>query len=484
MNNLPIIDELNNFKKKNYIKFFMPGHSQLIEKRDFSDVQKEVFSILKKFEKNIFSFDITEVCDFDNLANPSGIIKKSEDILSKQIGAKRAYFLVNGSTVGVLSMISLIANSGDKIIIQKNSHKSVYNACKINNLKPVYINLKKNNKYDIYESIDENILINLIEDNKDAKAIVITSPDYYGNDENIKKIADIAHKNNMYLLVDSAHCANYIYSDKHSSFPLNLGADIVVTSFHKTLPTLNQTAILSVSDNISDEKCDKLQEKINIFQTTSPSYILLANIELTNYIMSKYGDILYQDLKKNIVWFKEKIGELSKLNILENDDFSRLVISFEDMNIQNIYSYIKEECNILPEMVNEKSIVLICNIFHTKSDFEKLYMGLESAYGIYCKKLNTTSDLKNIEAYKENDDIKKTYKKSENDKMQDEKSEKRLKKEQILLYLKENENKKSDKNIYSYPPGTPIITQDEIITDNHIRYIKSIIQNDDIDLIF
>lgn len=456
MKNLSIIEELKSFKSKNYLSFFMPGHSQLKYKSDFTDVQKEVFAILKDFEKDIFSFDVTEVCDFDNLANPSGIIQKSQEIVSKSFLAKKSHFLVNGSTIGVLAMICAVTEYKEKIIIQKNSHKSVYNACKLNNLEIVCINSKKDEKYDIYEKINLYEFEKLAEKNKDAKAVVITSPDYYGQDQDIKSLAQIAQRYGMYLLIDCAHGAHYNYSSDFGEFALNNGADMAVTSFHKTLPSLNQTSVLFLNKRVDDETCNKVQEYINIFQTTSPSYIFLSNIELANNIMTKYGKKLYDDLKRFIDEFKSKIYGLNYVKLLENDDFSRIVLSFEDERVNYIQPYLKEEYKILPEMVNEKSIVLICNIFHTKSDFEKLFKALEEIEHLFFKRK-----------------VKKNHSFSE----------KRLKKEKILDYLRQSLGEKSEKTIYSYPPGTPVIIKDEIITNKHIDYLKNIIKNDDIDLI-
>lgn len=241
---------------------------------------------------------------------------------------------------------------------------------------------------------------------------MITSPDYYGQNQNIEKLAQITHKYNMLLLVDSAHSPHYIYSEYFTKNAIYNGADIMVVSFHKTLPTLNQTALMFANNSLNDYVCDKLQEKLNIFQTTSPSYILLANMELTNNILKKYGKELYKNLKNNIENFKIHIRTLNKIlekfyknfyvKILNNDDFSRIVISTP--NIKNTYKILKEEYKILPEMVNEKSIVFICNIFHTKHDFDLLY---EAFKHISKKYLN----IKGISLYTDRKDVflKKMY---------------------------------------------------------------------------
>ena len=461
MKKTPILNELLSFKKENYSKFFMPSHLQLIFKNDFSPMQKKVFKIIKNFEKNTFSFDVTEVNNFDNLSNPNGIIKESQDIVAKSFNCNNAYFLVNGSTSGILSMICAVTKFNDKIIIQRNSHKSVYNACEINNLSIVYIENEKNLNFDIDRKLNIIEFENLLKKNSDAKAVVITSPDYYGQYLDVQKLAEIAHRYSMYILVDCAHGANYNYSRKFPRFPIEY-ADMTVTSFHKTLPCINQTAVLFTSRNLSNEIKFKLREKINIFQTTSPSYILLSNIELSNYLLNKYGAILYEDLYENIKKFKKKIFKLSeknnKIKIFSNDDFSRLVISFRNMNINYIYDYLKNN-KILPEMINKKSIVFICNIFHTKKDFDNLYFILRSI--IKNKELNNDVNKYN------NKNLYKTHKNLV-----------------VLKYVEENIGKNSDYNIYLYPPGTPFIIKNELITEEIVDKLKRIDIDKNIEIIF
>ena len=265
----------------------------------------------------------------------------------------------------------------------------------------------------------------------------------------------------MYLLVDCAHCANYNYSKKFPHFPINY-ADIVVTSFHKTLPCINQTAVLFTNKNLSDCVHEKLREQINIFQTTSPSYILLSNIEVTNYLLKKYGEILYSELFENIKRFKKKIFKLSRnynsFKILANVDFSRLVISFRGMSIDSVYNYLKDK-KILAEMTNKKSIVFICNIFHTKRDFDNLFFALKSL-------IKTKIIRNNIDLYINNN------------------SKSNTKNSSVIQYVEQNLGNKSDYNIYLYPPGTPFLIKGDILTDKILKHLKKIDIEGNVEIIF
>jgi len=461
MEKTPILNELLSFEDEKYTKFFMPSHLQLTYKDDFSATQNKVFEFMKSFEHKIFSFDVTEINNFDNLSNPSGIIKQSQEIIAKSFNSKDAFFLVNGSTVGILSMICAVTEFNDKIIIQKNSHKSVHNACRINGLNVVYIENEKNKYFDVDRKFKISQFENLLKEHQDAKAVVITSSNYYGQDLDVKKLAEIAHKHSMYLLVDCAHCANYNYSKKFPHFPINY-ADIVVTSFHKTLPCINQTAVLFTNKNLSDCVHEKLREQINIFQTTSPSYILLSNIEVTNYLLKKYGEILYSELFENIKRFKKKIFKLSRnynsFKILANVDFSRLVISFRGMSIDSVYNYLKDK-KILAEMTNKKSIVFICNIFHTKRDFDNLFFALKSL-------IKTKIIRNNIDLYINNN------------------SKSNTKNSSVIQYVEQNLGNKSDYNIYLYPPGTPFLIKGDILTDKILKHLKKIDIEGNVEIIF
>ena len=461
MKKTPILNELLSFENEKYTKFFMPSHLQLTYKDDFSVTQKKVFKFMKNFEDKIFSFDVTEVNNFDNLSNPSGIIKQSQEIMAKSFNSKDAFFLVNGSTVGILSMICAVTEFNDKIIIQKNSHKSVHNACKINKLNVVYIDHEKNSYFDVDRTHKISQFEKLLKKNSDAKAVVITSPNYYGQDLDVKILAEIAHKHSMYLLVDCAHCANYNYSKKFPHFPISY-ADIVVTSFHKTLPCINQTAVLFTNKHLHDSLKKKLREQINIFKTTSPSYILLSNIEVTNYLLKRYGEILYSELFENIKRFKRKIFKLSKNNhiikIFPNDDFSRLVISFRGMSIKTAYNYLKDK-KILAEMANKKSMVFICNIFHTKRDFDNLFFALKSL-------IKTKIIRNNIDSYINNN------------------SKSNTKNNNVIQYVEQNFGNKSNYNIYLYPPGTPFLIKGDIITDKILKHLKKIDIEGNVEIIF
>lgn len=440
--NLPIISNLRSYNLQNYVKFHMPGHQDLKITKHHTKIQKKVINILRDYQNKLFSYDLTEVENLDNLQDPSSCIKESQDIISTDYSVKKTFFLTQGSTLGVMSMIILTCGKKGKIILPEKSHKSAYQAMNLFDIKPAFIYQEKSEIFSSNEKIDIKSLEKTVQKNKDAKAIFVTSPDYYGIVQDIEKIAKIAHENNMYLIVDYAHGAHFHYLNEKIMSPIELGADIQVTSFHKTLPALTSTAILQVSNNMDDDFISRLKDTVNTLQTSSPSYILLSSIELTHFIMKTYGKNLYKSLVGKIIAFKNHMKNHPGINILETDDITRIVINIENIDGEELSNLLRKKYKILAEMNNDKSIVLITNPFNTKMDFNRLEKAIID-----------------INARKEK--LKKFIKNDQN-----------LQNNKIFDYLKKNIGKKSEKTFYIYPPGTPLIKKDDIITEDIINLVK------------
>ncbi|TRW28008.1 aminotransferase class I/II-fold pyridoxal phosphate-dependent enzyme [Criibacterium bergeronii] len=441
--NLPIYDRLNELTNKKYIYFCMPGHNHLQSKNGYTKEQKIVYNRLKKFEKSFFSLDTTEIEYTDNLADPREVILESEKNIAKIYGAKRAFYLVNGSSVGVLASISTFTSFGEKIIIQDISHKSVHNACEIKQLQKVIINTKYNSTYNYPEKIDLKELEQILISNQEAKAVVITSPSYYGIVQDIKAVAKLVHRYDMKLIVDMAHGAHFVYYDGFPKFAVEQGADVAVCSFHKTLPSINQTALLLANDSLSNEELANLQKSINIYQTTSPSYPMLVNMELVADLLVRYCSKIYKEQEKLVKYFKKSMDfniYSTKLTILPNDDFTRIVVNFQDFDINFAYEILSKKFKIIPEMISEKNMVFILNIFHTKGDIKRLANALK-----YICRLEISNEKPDLGAENE-----------------------------LYSYIKENIGKKSEKNLFIYPPGSIFIQKGEIIEDKHLTQIKYI----------
>ena len=227
-----LYDKLKEYSKSDFYPFHMPGHKRNV------NLIKEQYGI---------DIDITEIDGFDMLYEADDVLKDAMERAKKFWGTEKTYFLVNGSTVGILTAMHSCLTQGDRIIIGRNCHKAVYNASELLKLNNTYLYPKYIPKYGINGGYSAKELENLFEKNSNIKAVVITSPTYDGIVSDIKTLADITHKNGAVLIVDEAHGAHFGISDKFPKPAYDMGADLVIESMHKTLPTFTQTALLHLS---------------------------------------------------------------------------------------------------------------------------------------------------------------------------------------------------------------------------------------------
>ncbi len=252
--------------------------------------------------------DLTEFLDTDNLLNPQGAIKKSQEEVSEIFSSKYSFYIPNGSSGAINIAISTLAKRKDNILVQRNTHKSVMNSIIINDLNPIYINTKYDEKNALFLGIELENLKNILEENSIQLAIFV-SPNYYGGILKLKEIVRLCHSHNVYVIIDEAH-GSHLYFSHMKEFCANFsGADIVINSTHKTIPSLTQTALLHVNNDRVD--VDKLKKVINIYTTTSPSYLFLISQEEGIDYMVKEGYKKLEILRKELDKISKDTGIMS-----------------------------------------------------------------------------------------------------------------------------------------------------------------------------
>jgi len=273
---MKLIDRLKEYGKSDFYAFHMPGHKR----------QEELGITLFP---NPFSVDITEIDGFDNLHHPEGILKESMERAAAVYGADRTYYLVNGSTCGILAAISSAVSDGKKLLMARNSHKSAYHAAMLNRMETEYIYPEIIEESGIQGGIEPGELRRILEADKENRigAVFLTSPTYEGIVSDIKSLAEIVHERGIPLIVDEAHGAHFAFYEGEGEnrqtgrlFPrsaLHCGADLVIQSIHKTLPSLTQTAVLHLKEGIADR--ERLEFYLRIYQSSSPSYVMMASID-------------------------------------------------------------------------------------------------------------------------------------------------------------------------------------------------------------
>lgn len=385
-----LYDELVRYSREDYYPFHMPGHKRNID----------MLSMV-----NPYAIDITEIDGFDNLHNAQGIIKQLSGRISKLYGAEYSYPLVGGSTAGILSGISAAVGRGAGVIAARNCHRSVYNALAIRELKPYFIYPGKICGTDI----DSGILPEQIEEgfrlNPEIKLVILTSPTYEGITSDIRSIAGIVHRNGALLMVDEAHGAHLGF---HKGFPesaVRCGADLVVQSLHKTLPALTQTGVLHLNRK---ELNTRLENYLSIYQSSSPSYLLMSGIDICIRLLEEHTGELFDRYYRMLMDFYDAAGGLKHLKLLGGDkagipgvfrkDPSKLVILSDKAGItgSQVYDELLNSFRIVMEMKSFDYVLGITSICDTGEGFLRLLDALkvmdEKACG--CKTLHSTPQVK------------------------------------------------------------------------------------------
>ena len=419
--------ELVNYSKSDYYPFHMPGH-----KRNISDFLNDAYAI-----------DITEIDGFDNLHDAKGLIKEAEERAAKLYKSEETKFLVNGSTCGILSAISAVTKKGDKIIAARNCHKSVYNAIEINELKPIFIYPEIIGDERISSGITVSQIEKALFENRDAKAVIITSPTYDGIISDIASISKLVHEFDIPLIVDEAHGALFYIEGR--SAVINK-ADIVINSLHKTLPALTSTALIHINGNLVNR--DEVKKYLSIYQTSSPSYVLMASIDYTVDVMERDGNKLYMQNCIRVMKLKEALKKLRNLKLITKDE----------LLLNGVFDF--DENKVIISTVNSKitgkelSDILL-NKYHLRSEMSAVTYTL-----LMLTVMDSDEGIERlINALYEIDDSVAGNKESKQNICVDNSLEKLI-------------GKKSDKTVYVYPPGIPIIVCGETVTEDIVKEIN------------
>lgn len=444
--------KLEEYYNEDYLPMHMPGHKRNIKLLG---------------EKLPYKIDITEIDGFDDLHHANGIIKNIEDKAKRIYGSKRSFILVNGSTCGILAGIRSVANFGDKVLVARNCHKSVYNAIEINGLNPVYL-LPKIGEDGIDRNIDSKQVEEALKENSDIKLVILTSPTYEGVISDVFSIVLIAHKYNVPVLIDEAHGAHLRFMenicDKEA---LNSGADIVIQSLHKTLPALTGTALLHIQGDLVKE--ENVSRELAIFETSSPSYILMSSIEECLDIIESKGKELFEEYQNNLKYFYNETKNLKNIKILGNEienkdyyDFGKIVIKTNKTNItgKELSDILRKEYKIELEMSSINYALAMTSICDSKENFTRLLDALKDIDN-KLEKENKNKEELNIKLQLPKKELS-TLEAIKNDNSE---------------YKNYNELKGriSKEYIWVYPPGIPLITPGEVINKELIEKIEDFI---------
>lgn len=357
-----LFDKLAEYKESDYYPYHMPGHKRLG---------------CGSLPDSIAGLDITEIDGFDNLHDPESLFCELQCKASKIFGAEESFYLVNGSTCGILAAISTVVPKDGHILMARGSHKSAYHAAYLRNLKISYIYSPVIDELDICDAILPSQVEKFLSENNNISAVFIVSPTYEGRISDVESIAKVVHKYGIPLIVDEAHGSHLGMAEGFANNSCRLGADIVIHSLHKTLPALTQSAMIHVNGNMVDR--DKLKRYLRIYQSSSPSYILMSGIDnAINLIAEKKLDFVY--FRKRYLQMMKELSECRVLKFLQadkNQDIGKLVISAKSVGVsgREIFDLLLNRYHLQPEMASAGH----CLAMFTVCDGEEAYRRMTDA---------------------------------------------------------------------------------------------------------
>lgn len=384
-----LYESLKAYGEGDFYPFHMPGHKRNAQSGPLSEWYK---------------CDITEIDGFDNLHQPEGILLDAQKRAAKLFGSEETYFLVNGSTAGILSAISAVANRGRKLVMARNCHKAVYHAAFLNRLETEYVYPSVIDEYGLADGITTKQIKKCLRElaEKESVAaeqlknivagIVLTSPTYDGILSDVEGIVNLAHEYEIPVIVDQAHGAHFGF---HDAFPVSSvaqGADFVIQSVHKTMPAPTQTAILHCNGVLADRGL--LKKYLQIYQTSSPSYLLMTGIDTCMEILQQEGKERLQQLITYREQFCKKTEDLRYIKIypsmLEKKrqadavwepgmaEPGRLVISLRKSSLtgRGLYDRLREKYHLQMEMCGADYVVAILSMMDEWEGFERLAKAL------------------------------------------------------------------------------------------------------------
>ncbi|MFA9398094.1 MAG: aminotransferase class I/II-fold pyridoxal phosphate-dependent enzyme [Clostridiaceae bacterium] len=458
-NETPLFDALKTYVENETIPFHVPGH----KKGEGMD------SNFKNFiGDNAFKIDVTVFKSVDSLHHPTGAIKKAQELAADAYGSDAAFFSMHGTSGAIQAMIMSVVSSGDKIIIPRNVHKSVTAGVILSGATPVYMQPEFDKKLGIAQGITPETVKKTLEENKDAKTVLIINPTYYGVATDLKKIADIVHSYDIPLIVDEAHGPHLGFNEALPMSSMEAGADICSQSTHKIIGALTQCSLLHVNSQRVD--VHRVQQILNLLQTTSPSYILMASLDCARRQIATEGEEL---LNKALSLTKYARVEINKIpgfycfgdEILKNPgvyslDPTKITITCRDLGITGyeLDMILSNKYYIQMELSDLYNVLAVGSFGDTLENYDALINALKEISAEYYGKGEAKSDFLDIPPIPEQVQIPREAFNS-------------LK---TSVLIKNSIGMISGEFLLAYPPGIPILCPGEKITKEIISYVNQL----------
>ena len=441
---------------------------------------------------NPYTIDITEIDGFDNLHHAEGLIREAEERAAKLYGADQSYYLVNGSTCGLLAAICAAARRGDKVLAARNCHKAVYHAISMQGLSAEFL-YPAITRGDLQGQITAAQVEEALTKHPDIAVVILTSPTYEGIVSDVAAIAACCHAHGAVLIVDEAHGAHFGFGAGFPENAVRLGADAVIMSLHKTLPSFTQTALLHCNGTRIDP--GRVARYLGVYETSSPSYLFMAGMDACIDLIREQGAELFAEYRRRLDAFYRDTADLAQLHVMRREDLckeeaydwddSKLIIYAGAMGGEALHQELLGHYHLQMEMVSADYVLGMTSLMDTDEGMRRLVTALheiDEKNGRLVTALHET-DEKNGRL---NAALCETNEKNGRLNAAEAGFTARMYREnprRMQIYqaldlpyrevpLDEAVGKMVADYVYLYPPGIPLIVPGEVITEEFIRHIR------------
>ncbi len=449
----PVLEAMKEHLLNRVVPFDVPGHKGGRGNTELTDF----------LGKSCLKADVNSMKPLDNLCHPVSVIREAQELAAEAFGAEHAFFIVNGTTGSVQTMIMTACKAGEKIIMPRNVHRSAINALVVNGAVPVYVNPGTNKELGIPLGMSVENVRQAIEANPDAKAVLINNPTYYGVCSDLKAIVELAHEHNMLALVDEAHGTHFYFGEDMPISAMAAGADMAAVSMHKTGGSLTQSSILLCGPHING---DYVRQVINLTQTTSGSYLLISSLDIARKNLALNGREIF---RKTVQFAEYARNEINKLGgyyafgkeLCDNDAFydfdkTKLSVHTRDIGLAGIevYDILRDDYGIQIEFGDIGNILAIISAGDRALEIERLISSLSEIKRLYSRDKSGMFDHEYINPEVITAPQKAFYSKKRS------------------VPINESSGMVCGEFVMCYPPGIPILAPGEKITDEIINYIN------------
>ena len=450
----PIVEALKNAYENPTYQFHIPGHTK--GKAVFKDFRKLI-------GEKALSLDTTD--EFDNLGTlhpATGPIKEAQELAAEAFGTRKTFFLLNGSTAGNLAIAMALTKKGQKIIVNRNCHRSILTGLMISGAEPVWVCPNRIDDWSIWGNIEAWQIEELLEKDKNISMVWVTNPTYEGVVSDIKSISAVCKKYGVPLVVDEAHGCLWNFNKHLPESALNLGADVVVHSLHKTGGSMSQTSMLHITkDSCIDEK--SVEKALKLLHTTSPSLLLLASLDAARAnLQSQSGLKQIERAVSNAKYLRKRLDNIPKLHQLKADfgyktDVTKVFIKIDGLSGKRLESILEIDFGIEVESASDIGVLILCNVGNKRSDFKYLADALEKIAS------ENHKDIYYLEKRKHMPMLEPKIMMSLRDAYYAEKE---------TINKADSIGRISAEVVAECPPGISILLPGELITEEHMPYLN------------